>query len=76
MVPGNTRAATRAREPAVRGGEASGRGLRLVEVTAKAEAERRGTYRVVLGLGSAAVEVDDNFREDTLARLLAVVGRC
>lgn len=32
------------------------------------------TYRVVVG--DVAVEVGDAFREDTLARLLAVVARC
>lgn len=33
-----------------------------------------GLYRVVVG--DLAVEVDDGFREDTLARLLRVVARC
>lgn len=49
--------------------------VRLVELTAAAARPAvAATYRVVVG--EFAVEVDDAFREDTLARLLGVVGRC
>lgn len=41
---------------------------------AAAPARATVVYRVVVG--DLAVEVDDGFREDTLARLLRVVARC
>lgn len=47
--------------------------LRLVEVTA-APPRPAGSYRV--RVGDIVVEVDDNFREDTLGRLLHVVRAC
>jgi hypothetical protein len=47
----------------------------LVELTVgKALARPASVYRVVVG--DLAVEVDDAFREDTLARLLQVMSRC
>ncbi len=47
----------------------------LVEVTVGSALPRAASvYRVVVG--DLAVEVDDAFREDTLARLLRVVARC
>ena len=54
-------------------------GLRLVELAAApsppaAPHSQPAVYRVVLD--GCEVEVDDHFREDTLARLLAVVGAC
>ena len=48
--------------------------VRLVEVTPRAATAVRSTYRVIVG--EVTVELDDAFREDTLARLLEVVGRC
>jgi len=48
--------------------------VRLVEVTPRAVVAVRSTYRVIVG--EMTVELDDAFREDTLARLLEVVGRC
>ena len=52
--------------------------VRLVEVTARARPAAApppaSRYRVVIG--DVAVEVDDRFREDTLARLLGVVRSC
>ncbi len=47
-------------------------GIRLVELTA--ERSRAAVYRVVVD--RFEVEVDDHFRDDTLARLLAVVAGC
>lgn len=50
-------------------------GPRLVEVAAPAaEAAPPAVYRVVVG--PLAVEVSDDFRSDTLSRLLAVVSGC
>ena len=50
-------------------------GMRLVELTMSAApvAAPRALYRVLVG--EIAVEVDDSFREETLARLLGVVAR-
>ena len=52
--------------------------VRLVELTAPGSRPALpagpALYRVVVG--EFAVEVDDAFREDTLRRLLGVVGRC
>ena len=52
--------------------------VRLVELTAPSSRPALpagpALYRVVVG--EFAVEVDDAFREDTLRRLLGVVGRC
>ena len=47
-------------------------GLRLVELAAARP--RPAVYRIVVD--GIEVEVDDHFREDTLARLLAVVAAC
>ena len=47
-------------------------GLRLVELAAARP--EPAVYRIVVG--GIEVEVDDHFREDTLARLLAVVAAC
>ncbi len=47
--------------------------LRLVEVVGH-EPVRQAEYRVVLG--DLVVEVDDNFREETLLRLLRAVTSC
>lgn len=53
----------------------SRRQVRLVELTPAARPTPiTARYRVVVG--DLAVEVDDAFHEDTLARLLAVVARC
>ncbi len=49
-------------------------GLRLVEVTPTRPASPPALYRVVLG--GVEIEVDDDFRAETLARLLAVVAGC
>jgi hypothetical protein len=48
----------------------------LVELAVRGATPARDAvvYRVVVG--DLAVEVDDGFREDTLARLLRVVARC
>lgn len=47
----------------------------LVELSVRgAPVTAPALYRVVVG--DLAVEVDDGFREDTLARLLRVVARC
>lgn len=48
----------------------------LVELAVRSAPARApaALYRVVVG--DLAVEVDDGFREDTLARLLRVVARC
>lgn len=50
--------------------------IRLMELTTAVvpAPSVRATYRVILG--ACVVEVDDAFREDTLARLLAVVSAC
>ena len=52
--------------------------LRLVELAAgpsqPAAHWQPAVYRVILD--GCEVEVDDHFREDTLARLLAVLGAC
>jgi hypothetical protein len=48
------------------------RGIRLVELTAARPTA--AVYRVVVD--RFEVEVDDHFRDDTLARLLAVVAAC
>ncbi len=53
-----------------RGAASAPRGLRLVELTA-ARPKQQAIYRVVVD--GVEVEVDDHFRADTLARLLAVV---
>jgi len=45
--------------------------VRLVEV---ATTQLPTTYRVVVG--ELAIEVNDGFRDDTLARLLAVARLC
>jgi hypothetical protein len=47
--------------------------VRLLELTLPPE-KVAASYRI--HLGELTLEVDDNFREDTLARLLTVVGRC
>lgn len=50
---------------------------RVVELVRPRRGDDRGpvaTYRVVVG--GIIVEIGDGFREDTLERLLAVVGRC
>ena len=48
--------------------------VRLIEVTPRRSAPIRSTYRVIVG--DVTVEVDDTFQEDTLLRLLDLVGRC
>jgi hypothetical protein len=53
--------------------------VRLVEVvpaTRQETVESRAAARYRVLLGDVAVEVDDHFREDTLARLLEVVRSC
>lgn len=52
---------------------ASPPGLRLVELATSRPPSRPALYRVLVG--EFEVEVDDDFRDDTLAPLLAVVGR-
>lgn len=47
--------------------------LRMVELTLEAPASRS---RYVVHLGDVAVEVDDDFDEGTLRRLLHVVAAC
>jgi hypothetical protein len=47
--------------------------LHLAEVVVR-QAPQPATYRVLLG--SAAIEVDDDFRADTLRRLVQVVASC
>jgi hypothetical protein len=47
--------------------------VRLLEITLPQE-KVAASYRI--HLGELTLEVDDAFRDDTLARLLAVVGRC
>lgn len=47
--------------------------LRLVEVVGPQSA-RKAEYRVEVG--DVVVQVDDDFRDDTLARLLRVVAAC
>jgi hypothetical protein len=60
----------------LRRGRRSNAPVRLVELTTTpaAATTTRASYRVVLG--GVTIEVDDAFREDTLVRLLAVVGGC
>jgi len=53
---------------------ASPRLVELVRPVIGGEPRPAATYRVVVG--DIAVEVGDAFRDDTLARLLAVVVRC
>jgi hypothetical protein len=48
--------------------------LRLVELAVAAPAARDAVYLV--RVGEVEVEVGDDFREETLARLLRVVSRC
>lgn len=48
--------------------------VRGAPATAASATAASALYRVVVG--DLAVEVDDGFREDTLARLLRVVARC
>lgn len=50
-----------------------GKSVQLVELTLPLGPEH-SVYRVVVG--EITVEVDDSFREETLARLLGVVARC
>ena len=57
-----------------RGRGASSPGLCLVELATSRPPSRPPLYRVLLG--EFEVEVDDDFRNDTLARLLAVVAAC
>lgn len=47
--------------------------LRLVEVVG-AQPARKAEYR--LSIGEVVIEVDDDFREDTLVRLLRVAAAC
>ena len=47
--------------------------LRLVEVVT-AQPAHKAEYRVAVG--DVVVQVDDDFRDDTLARLLRVVSAC
>jgi len=53
--------------------EAPAPALRLVEVVGPRPA-RKAEYR--LSVGDVVIEVDDDFRDDTLARLLRVAATC
>lgn len=46
----------------------------VVELLSEASSPRFGRY--VVHVDGLSIEVDDDFREDTLARLLRVVGAC
>jgi len=48
--------------------------VQLVELTLASSHATRAAYRLVVG--AVSIEVDDDFQEDTLARLLGVVARC
>lgn len=50
-----------------------GQGLRLVELTLP---RSQATSRYRVHVGGATVEVEDDFQDSTLARLLAVVRSC
>lgn len=51
-----------------------GPSLRVVEVTPLPQTAPSATYAVVVG--DARIELDDEFREDTLRRLLGVLRTC
>jgi hypothetical protein len=50
--------------------------MRLVELTPTCEPEQARVARYRVQVGEVVVEVDDTFRDETLARLLAVVAAC
>ncbi len=56
-----------------RGGPSSSQGLRLMELTVARPAPV-ASYRVLVN--GLAIEVDDHFRQDTLARLIEVAAAC
>lgn len=69
-----------ARNPSSRG-RTEARELRVVEVAwpqapRPPAAPREGAPRYRLDVGDVVIAVDDDFQEDTLARLLAVVRAC
>lgn len=50
--------------------------LRLVEVVAAASDESPSVAAYKLSVGGVSIEVDDHFRDETLARLLRVAATC
>ena len=57
-------------------GRQRGPALQLVEVELPVEVPTAPVVRYRIELNSAVVEVDDQFREDSLRRLLRVIASC